>query len=286
VGRDGTVASDRGLYTSAMGGSPVRPGVGELLGTFVLVYVGCAVAVAAALERPIAGAPYDSLTVALAFGVALLIVVAALGHITGGHVNPAVTVGLAAAGKFPWQSVPLYLGAQLGGAVLAGFAVWLSFGDEARDKAMLAAPAVAQGVSTGQAFVVEALITFILVFVVVLVASDPRVPSSRIAAVAVGFALAAAVFIGGPLTGGGANPARSFGPMLVAGEFGDFLLYILAPLLGGVTAAFAGAFLLEAFNPDDDEDDDEDPNDGDDAPKSGVAARRAGVPGSRAAGLR
>ena len=82
MGRDGTVASDRGLYTSAMGGSPVRPGVGELLGTFVLVYVGCAVAVAAALERPIAGAPYDSLTVALAFGVALLIVVAALGHIT------------------------------------------------------------------------------------------------------------------------------------------------------------------------------------------------------------
>jgi hypothetical protein len=73
-----------------------------------------------------------------------------------------------------------------------------------------------EGVSTGQAFVVEALITFILVFVVVLVASDPRVPSSRIAAVAVGFAFAAAVFIGGPLTGGGANPARSFGLMLVA----------------------------------------------------------------------
>jgi glycerol uptake facilitator-like aquaporin len=80
---------------------------------------------------------------------------------------------------------------------------------------------VAQGVGLGQAFVVEALITFVLVFVVVLVASNPRVPSAQIAAIAVGFALAAAVFVGGPLTGGGVNPARALGPMIVAGEFGD-----------------------------------------------------------------
>jgi glycerol uptake facilitator-like aquaporin len=124
----------------------------------------------AATQRPIGGAPFASLAVALAFGVALLIVMAGLGHITGGHVNPAVTVGLAATGRFPWQSVPLYLGAQFAGDVLAGLAVWLSFGDEARDQAMLAAPTVTEGVSTGQAFVVEALITFILVFVVVLAA--------------------------------------------------------------------------------------------------------------------
>jgi len=77
---------------------------------------------------------------------------------------------------------------------------------------------VAQGVGLGQAFVVEALITFVLVFVVVLVASNPRVPSAQIAAIAVGFALAAAVFVGGPLTGGGVNPARALGPMIVAGS--------------------------------------------------------------------
>lgn len=150
--------------------------------------------------------------------------------------------------------MPLYLGAQLGGAVLAGLAVWLSLGDE-RDRAMLAAPAVAQGVSAGQAFLVEALIPFILVFVVVLVASDPRVPSSRIAAVAVGFALAAAGLHRRALTGGGANPARSFGPMIVAGEFDDFWLYILAPFVGGLAAAFAGDFLLEAFNSEEEGDD-------------------------------
>jgi hypothetical protein len=118
---------------------------------------------------------------------------------------------------------------------------------------------------------------------VVLVASDPRVPSSRIAAVAVGFALAAAVFIGGPLTGGGANPARSFGPMLVAGEFGDFWLYSLAPLAGGLIAAFAGNSLLEAFNPEEDGDDGADVLG---AAESGAAARRTRSPGSRAAGLR
>ena len=265
-----------------MGGGPVRPGVGELLGTFVLVYVGCAVAVAATLERPLGCEPYDSLAVALAFGVAVLIVVAGLGHITGGHVNPAVPVGLAATGRFPWQSVPLYLGAQLGGAVLAGLAVWLSFGDE-RDRAMLAAPAVAQGVSAGQAFVVEALIPFILVFVVVLVASDPRGPSSRIAAVAVGFALAAAGLHRRALTGGGANPARSFGPMLVAGEFDDFWLYILAPFVGGLAAAFAGDFLLEAFNSEEEGDDGGDVLD--DAADSRIVVRTTRSSGSRPAGL-
>ena len=136
--------------------------------------------------------------------------------------------------------------------MLAAAAVWLSFGDQAREKASLARPAVAQGVGLGQAFVVEALITFVLVFVVVLVASNPRVPSAQIAAIAVGFALAAAVFVGGPLTGGGVNPARALGPMIVAGEFGDGWVYILAPLLvGGAVAAFAGDFCLRAFEGDD-----------------------------------
>jgi hypothetical protein len=105
---------------------------------------------------------------------------------------------------------------------------------------------------------------------------------SPLAAVAVGFALAAGVFIGGPLTGGGANPARSFGPMLVAGEFGDFWLYILAPLVGGLIAAFAGDFLLKAFSPEEDGDNGGDAVD--DAAESRIAARTR-LPGSRAAGL-
>src|SRR3712207_7576267 len=84
------------LYSSSTGGAPARPLVAELVGTFILVFVGCSVAVAGALQRPIAGAPYDSLAVALAFGIALVAVVAAIGPVSGGHVNPAVTIGQAA----------------------------------------------------------------------------------------------------------------------------------------------------------------------------------------------
>ena len=235
------------LYSSSTGGAPVRPLVAELVGTFILVFVGCSVAVAGALQRPIAGPPYDSLAVALGFGIALVAVVAAIGHVSGGHVNPAVTIGQAAIGQFPWRSVPGYIGAQLAGAILAAFAIWLCFGDAARDDANLGATALADGVNVGQGLLTEALITFVLVFVVGLVASDPRVPSAQIASIAVGFALAAGVFIGGPLTGGGVNPARALGPMIVSGQLDDFWLYVIGPVIGGLLGAFVAAYVLRAF---------------------------------------
>jgi MIP family channel proteins len=177
------------------------------------------------------------LAVALAFGLALAAVVAAVGHVSGAHVNPAVTLGMAATGKFPWQYTPHYIGAQLVGAVLAAFATWLTFGGAgARNEAKLAATYPAQGVGDLQAFVVEILITFILVFVVMAVATDDRAPAA-IAPIAVGFALAVGVFIAGPVTGGSVNPARSLGPMLVAGDLTSFWLYILGPIIGGALAA-------------------------------------------------
>jgi len=236
-----------GLYSSTAGAQVTRPALAELIGTFILVFVGCSVAVAGALERPIAGPPYDSLAVALAFGLALVAVVAAIGHVSGGHVNPAVTIGQASIGQFPWAQVPVFIAAQLAGALLAALAVWLCFGDAARDQAALGATALGQGVGVGRGLLVEALITFVLVFVVGLVASDPRVPSSNIAAIAVGFALACGVFVGGPLTGGGVNPARALGPMIVAGKLDDFWVYIVGPLVGGLLAAFAARFLLQLF---------------------------------------
>jgi MIP family channel proteins len=175
------------------------------------------------------------------------VVVAAIGHVSGGHVNPAVTVGQASIGQFPWRTVPAYLVAQLVGAILAAFAVWLCFGATGHDEANLGATALAQGVGVGRGLVTEALVTFVLVFVVGLVAGDPRVPSSHIASIAVGFALTAGVFIGGPITGGGVNPARALGPMIVSGKLGDFWVYIVGPLIGALAAAPLAAFALKAF---------------------------------------
>jgi MIP family channel proteins len=227
-----------GLYGSQIDASHiVGAAIAELVGTFILVFGGTAVAVGAILARPTAGPPYDSLAVALAFGLALAAVVAAVGHVSGAHVNPAVTLGMAVTGKFPWQYTPHYVVAQLVGAVLAALATWVTFGGAgARGEAKLAATYPAQGVGDLQAFVVEIFITFILVFVVMAVATDQRVPAA-IAPIAVGFALAVGVFIAGPVTGGSVNPARSLGPMIVAGDLSSVWLYILGPIIGGVLGA-------------------------------------------------
>jgi MIP family channel proteins len=227
-----------GLYGSQIDASHILgAAIAELVGTFVLVFGGTAVAVGAILSRPTAGAAYDSLAVALAFGLALAVVVATLGHVSGAHVNPAVTLGMAATGKFPWQFVPHYVGAQLIGAVLAALATWVTFGGAgARGEAKLAATYPAPGVGDLQALIVEILITFILVFVVMAVATDERAPAA-IAPIAVGFALAVGVFIAGPVTGGSVNPARSLGPMLVAGDLTSVWLYVLGPIIGGVLGA-------------------------------------------------
>jgi MIP family channel proteins len=229
--------SSGGLYGSQIDASHmVGAGLAELVGTFILVYGGTAVAVAAILARPTAGPAYDSLAVALAFGLALAAVVAAVGHVSGAHVNPAVTLGMAVTGKFPWKFAPIYIGAQLVGALLAALATWVTFGGPARSEAKLAATYPAQGVGDLQAFIVEVLITFILVFVVMAVATDDRAPAA-IAPIAVGFALAVGVFIAGPVTGGAVNPVRALGPMIVAGDLTSAWLYILGPIVGGVLAA-------------------------------------------------
>jgi MIP family channel proteins len=238
-----------GLFGSSIGTNMLAAATAETIGTFVLVYGGTAVAVAALLDRPVAGPSYTSVATPLAFGLALLVVVASIGHVSGGHVNPAVSLGLAATGRFPWRYVPAYLLAQLTGALLGALATWATFGTAARAEAHLAATSPAPGVGAVQGLLVEALITFVLVFVVVSVATDDRVPAS-LAPVAVGAALAVAVFIGGPVTGGAVNPVRALGPALIAGQLPNIWIYIVGPLLGGVAAAFVyDRFLAKAQAP-------------------------------------
>ncbi len=229
--------SGTGLYGSEIGSNVLPAAVAELIGTFILVYTGTAVVVAAVLERPITGLPYDSLAIPLAFGLVLIALVAALGHVSGAHLNPAITLGLAVTRKFPWNFVPAYIGAQLLGAILAAVATWITFGAEARNQVGLASPATGPGVGFLQAVLVEVFITFILVFVVISVATDDRAPAG-VAPIAVGSALAAAIFIGGPTTGAAVNPARALGPIIVAWNNWDLaLIYIIGPIIGGILAA-------------------------------------------------
>jgi MIP family channel proteins len=233
-----------GLYGSDTTHNLPRVAVAEAVGTYFLVLAGTAVAVAATLELPIAGGVSDSLAVALTFGLALVALVNSLGHVSGCHLNPAVTLGLAISGAFPWRYVPAYLVAQLGGAVLASLTVWLTYGDPARDDAALGATLPADGVSLLTVLVIEAVVTSFLVLTIVSVATDSRVPKAA-AGLTVGFTLAVCVLVAGPLTGGAVNPARALGPMLVSGEFDGAWAYVLGPVVGGILAALLYARFLQ-----------------------------------------
>ncbi len=225
-----------GTQGRSVAANMARAGLAELVGTFLLVLVGTAVATAAVLGQETAGPAYDSLAIALAFGLMLTALVGALGQTSGCHVNPAVTLGLASIGKFPWRYVPVYLAAQLVGAVLAAFALWGAYGERARTVANLGATAPAEGVTDLQTFLIEMLVGFLLVFVVVAMATDRRVPAGS-AALSIGFALAACVLVAGPVSGGAANPVRALGPMVVALSFPSVWSYVLGPITGGILGA-------------------------------------------------
>lgn len=213
-----------------------RAAASELIGTFFLVYAGTATATAALLGQTIGGSPPNSLAIALAFGLTLTGMIAAFGHTSGAHFNAAVTLGLAVTNKFPWRFVPVYLVAQLVGALLGAGATWVTYGSRGRDQPSLGATVPASGVGDLRAFAIEALITFLLVTVIVATAADERV-SPVVAPFAIGFTLVVAVLIGGASTGGAVNPDRALGPALLSGSLTSLWVYIAGPLVGGVLGA-------------------------------------------------
>ena len=233
---------------NSTGANLLRTSAAEFVGTFILVFAGTAVATAAILNRPIAGMPLNSLAVGLTFGLVLAALVSAFAHISGAHFNPAVTLALFSIRRFPGRYVVPYIIAQILGAVLASAAVWATFGNAARNQAYLAATYPTPAANEGQAFLMEALITFILLFIIVAVSTDERANATT-ASLAIGFALGIAVLIGGPVSGGSVNPARTLGPMIMSGNFTSVWVYLIAPVVGAITAAFLYHDFLIAAEP-------------------------------------
>jgi MIP family channel proteins len=167
--------------------------------------------------------------------------VSALMRISG-HFNPAVTIGMLAVRRIEPMMAALYVIAQLLGAIVAGYALKFSFSEATFTATRGGGLTIALDVTGGQAFLVEAIATFFLVFVVFGTAVDLRGP--KIGGLAVGFVVAADIFAIGPMTGASMNPARSFGPAVASGIYEAQLLYFTAPILGGLIAALLYEFLF------------------------------------------
>lgn len=207
-------------------GTWTRRALAEGIGTFFLVLIGAG----AAMVDARSGGSVGHVGIALAFAFVVLAMIYAIGHLSGAHINPAVTVGFWAAGRFPAEGVLPYVVAQCGGAVLAALSLLWVVGPEG------GMGATVSSIEPAPAFLLEALLTFALMFVIMAVATDERV-ADGFAGLAVGLTVGFCALMGGPLTGASMNPARSFGPAVAGGGWGTHWLYWFAPLAGAVAAA-------------------------------------------------
>lgn len=209
----------------------LRRVIAELVGTYALVTAGCGAIMVNASSGEI-----GHVGVALTFGLIVMVMIAALGHLSGAHFNPAVTVAFALSRHFKWRDVPFYVGGQLSGAVLAALTLRLLLGDVAQLGATLPTN------SAAQAFGIEVLLTAVLMLVIIAVATDTRAVGAP-AAIAIGATVALDALWGGSLSGASMNPARSFGPALVAGVWADQWVYWLAPVIGASVGALLYTWL-------------------------------------------
>jgi MIP family channel proteins len=207
----------------------LRRAAAEGIGVFALVFAGCGAIIAEA-EHPASLGPVG---IALVFGLIVMAMVYATGHLSGAHLNPAVTVAFVLTRHFPRAEAAAYVAAQAAGALIAAgalAAIWPS------DPASLGATLPTVGL--GSTFVYEVVLTAFLMFVIMAVATDTRAVGAA-AAIAIGGTVGLDALFGGPITGASMNPARSLGPALVSGELSDLWLYLLAPLAGAALGALA-----------------------------------------------
>lgn len=204
----------------------MRAHLAEFIGTFALVFFGCG-AIANGLPPT---------AVALAFGLVIGVMIYALGHISGAHFNPAVSIGFAIGRHMPWRRAMTYVGAQVAGAIAAASLLRLTLGSGVR------LGVTQPSGSAIQAFVWESVLTFSLMLVITAVATDERAVGNA-AAVAIGGTVALGALVGGSISGASMNPARSLGPALASGDLGSLWIYLAAPVLGSAAAAVVYRYL-------------------------------------------
>jgi aquaporin NIP len=209
----------------------------EAVGTFALVFAGAGAIVVDARTHAL-----GHVGVALVFGLVIMAMIYAVGHVSGAHFNPAVSFAFALTRHFPWQRVAGYWMAQAAGALAAAALLRASLGGDAHLGATLPSG------SQGQAFLWEGILTFFLMFVIMSVATDTRAVGEA-AAIAIGGTVGLDALFGGPITGASMNPARSLGPAVVSGDLHALWLYLLAPLAGATVGGIAYQFIRGEATP-------------------------------------
>ena len=213
--------------------SAVRPGLArralmEAIGAFAIVFAGCGAIVADATREGALG----TVGIGLVFGLIVMVMIYAGGHLSGAHYNPAVTVAFALARHFPAREAATYVGAQLAGAIAGALLLLAAWPDAPADLG-----ATVPSVGVGAALAYEIVLTAFLMFVITAVATDTRAVGAA-AAIAIGGTVALDALFGGPVTGASMNPARSIGPALAAGQWTDAWIYVAGPLIGAAIGVF------------------------------------------------
>jgi aquaporin TIP len=206
--------------------------VAEALGTFGLVFIGCAVVV---VNGGFPNSGIGLLGIALAHAVVLSVMITATMTISGGHLNPAVTIGLLVTRRIDFRSAVAYVLTQLAAACVAAYLVRFLLPPAAVRNAMVGVPIIAGSVTLSQAIGLELVLTFFLMCAVYGTAVSPDAP--RVGGFGIGLVLLFDILVGGPLTGAAMNPARAFGPAVVSGEWVGHLVYWIGPLAGAILAA-------------------------------------------------
>lgn len=200
--------------------------VAEAVGTFCLVFAGTG----AIVINDVSSGEVSHIGIALTFGLIVMSMIYAVGHVSGAHINPAVTVGFWLSRRLPGKVVGPYILSQLVGAFAASSLVWLMFTHKTLGATHPAGSAT-------QTFVLEAVLTAILMFVILSVVSGPK-ETGLLAGVAIGGVIALEALFAGPISGASMNPARSLAPAVISGGIGDVWIYLAAPIVGAAVGVF------------------------------------------------